>query len=208
MTSGFRHQRPLQAVRKPLWCCAAFLLALRVFAVDGSSATNCEFSGVARISFKGTSTLHDFEGHVSAQPVTLNLLSNSWSAVADVLSGAMTTANESRDRNMWKMLGTNLFPRIRGVVRDAPVPETGTSTGRATMSLSIRDRQRDIPVTLSNWSESEGVLRFEANWLLSLRQYNLSPPSVMGVVRVGDKVQLHAEVLATNVLSPLLTRAR
>lgn len=205
MTSRLRHPRPFRATAKELLGCVALFLALPLMASDGPVVTNREYSGVAKITFTGTSTLHDFEGQVSSRLFALRIQSNTWSATADVLSGSMTTANDSRDRNMWKMLGTNVFPQIKGVIREAIIPSSDTGTAAASMTLGIRDRRQDIPVTFSNWSESEGILRFKADWNVSLRQYNLNPPSVMGVIRVGDKVRLHAEVVATNVLARSLT---
>jgi hypothetical protein len=155
---------------------------------------NRQLSAVARIRFQATSTLHDFEGTVMSQPFILVLSSNSWSAEAAVLGSEMTTAHDGRDKNMKKMLETSQHPRLEGLVRDVAIPTAAATHARFT--LRIRDRSIELPVTISDWSETAEEVRFQATWKLSLKQYKLKPPSVLGVVRVGDAVQLEAQVTA------------
>jgi hypothetical protein len=163
----------------------------------GAHSPTGKLSGAARIKFQGSSTLHDFEGHVMSQPFDLILSPNSWSAKASVFGGEMTTANAKRDKNMWAMLATNLHPRLEGEIRDAPRPPlAGTNT---TLALKIRDTKMDLPVKISNWSETAEGVRFDAEWIVSLKAYGLKPPSVAGVIRVGDTVRLQADIVATNV---------
>jgi len=148
----------------------------------------------AVIRFAATSTLHDFGGQLPAQPFTLVLSNRTWSAQADVLAGQMATANAKRDRNLHAMINTNSFPLLHGSVTAAPVP---TSAGtNATLKLKIRDRESDLPVQVTAWEESATEIRFHAAWELSLRQYGLKPPSVIGLIRVGDRVHLEADVTA------------
>jgi hypothetical protein len=58
----------------------------------------------------------------------------------------------------------------------------------------------DLPVRISDWSETAEAVQFRAIWELSLKQYRLKPPSVLGVIRVGDKVRLEARVTATKAV--------
>lgn len=148
----------------------------------------------AIIRFSGTSTLHDFGGEVPAQPFALTVSSNAWSAEADVLSGLMATGSEGRDKNMHKMLNTNDNPLIHGKVTQAPIPATATTN--ATLHFKICNQQHDLPVEISRWSETGTNLSFHAEWQLSLKQFKLKPPSVLGVIRVGDTVYLSADVIA------------
>jgi hypothetical protein len=171
---------------------------------NGQTAVERKLHAVADISFRGTSTLHDFEGSVESQPFVLLLSTNSWSAQAEVLGSQMTTANEKRDRNMWNMLSTSMHPRLAGLVTNAPLP-IGSETN-VTLALRIRDRQFELPVQITEWSETAETIRFHASWEVSLKQYNLKPPSVLGVIRVGDTVRLDAEVTANKAgTKPLST---
>jgi len=151
----------------------------------------------AIVRFEATSTLHDFGGTVSAQPFVLKVSSNQWSAEADVLAGLMNTANAKRDRNMHEMFNTNDYPRLHGTIAPAAIPVSGTTTN-VILNLKIRDQQHDLPVAISDWSETDSNLTFHAEWDVSLKQFKLKPPSVLGVVRVGDVVHLSAEVTASK----------
>jgi hypothetical protein len=148
----------------------------------------------AIIHFDATSTLHDFGGIVHAQPFVLQVSSNHWSAEGDVLAGLMNTASAKRDQNMHEMFKTNDYPRIHGKVEQAAVPASGTTN--ATLSLKIRDQLHDLPVVVSAWSETDSNVTFRAEWDVSLKQFQLKPPSVLGVIRVGDVVHLSADVTA------------
>jgi len=154
----------------------------------------------AVVRFAGTSTLHDFGGELPAQPFFLILSNGTWSAAADVLAGQMATENTKRDRNMHQMLGTNDHPRIHGGIATAPIP--GSAGTNATLTLKIRDSSQALAVQIMNWTETAEEIRFRAVWKLSLKQYGLKPPSVIGVIRVGDTVQLEADVTASKPAPP------
>lgn len=148
----------------------------------------------ATIRFAATSTLHDFGGELSAQPFTLSISNGNWSAEADVLAGQMKTSNEKRDTSMYQMMDTNRHPRLHGIVAWSPIP-TAVGTN-ATLNLTIRDSKADLPVRVTDWQETAEEIRFHAEWEVSLKQFSLKPPSVLGVIRVGDRVKLNADVTA------------
>lgn len=153
----------------------------------------------AEIRFAGTSTLHDFGGSLPSRPFTLVLSNGTWSADADVLSGLMNTAHEKRDRKMHEMFATNSFPKMRGTVTAAPIPATaGTNT---TLRLIIRDKTNDLTARITGWTEDASTIKFHATWELSLKNYTLKPPSVLGIIRVGDRIQLEADVTASKTIS-------
>lgn len=148
----------------------------------------------AQIRFQCTSTLHDFEGWVSVQPFLLTLSSNTWSARGAVLTGEMTTTHKARDRKMWEMLTAVTHPQITGELRPCSLPPPeGTNV---ILSLRIRDQRHELPVRITGWTETSETIEFHAAWALSLKQYGLKPPSVIGLVRVGDRVQLEARIIA------------
>lgn len=165
--------------------------------VSAQPAHAVQWPAEAIIRFAATSTLHDFGGEVPAQPFVLTVASNSWSAEASVLSGTMGTGNGSRDKKMHEMFNTNDYPRIHGKVAAAPIPISAPTN--ATLRLTIRDQLQDVPVEISRWSETISNVTFHATWKLSLKQFKLKPPSVIGLVRVGDTVQLQADVTARKI---------
>jgi hypothetical protein len=173
-----------------------FVLALMAQIAAAQPPAPTSWPAEAIIRFSATSTMHDFEGEVPAQPFVLIVSSNAWSAEADVLSALMGTGSKGRDKNMHEMLNTNDQPRIHGRVATAPKPDAGSTN--ATLSLKILEQQHDLPVQISSWSETDGTLSFHAEWELSLKQYKLKPPSVLGIIRVGDTVRLNADVTASK----------
>lgn len=181
-------------------CCTAAALCLAFLTVAAASggenpAPTRRLPANAAIRFQGTSTLHDFTGTVPAQPFVLTLTSNTWSAQGGVVIGQMNTASEGRDRNMCKMFGTNDHPTLRGEVKPSPLPPAGTNV---TLLFQVRNKTNALPVQISNWTEDAEAVRFHAGWDVSLKQYGLKPPSVMGVIRVGDLVHVEADVTASK----------
>jgi hypothetical protein len=150
----------------------------------------------AVIHFAGTSTLHDFGGQLPAQPFLLILSNGTWSAAAEVWAGQMATENAKRDHKMHEMLRTNDHPRIQGAVTGAPIP--GSAGTNVTLALKICDTTQSWNARVGKWQESADAIRFHAEWELSLKQYGLKPPSVAGVIRVGNTVKLEADVIATK----------
>lgn len=165
-------------------------------ACQAQSSLPEQWPAEAVVRFSATSTLHDFGGTVATQPFLLTLVSNRWSAEADVLSGTMATDNDKRDAKMHQMFNTNDYPQLHGEAVFASHPVDGSTN--AVLSLKIRDEQHDVPVRISNWVQTETNLHFQAEWPVSLKQFKLKPPSVVGVIRVGDTVTLNAEVTATR----------
>lgn len=189
------HMHRLSRMATLLLLAGAIGLRTSVGAATGTDALVLvrEYSATAEIVFHGTSTLHDFEGRVMSQPFQLLLATNAWSAQAEVVAGEMTTLNTRRDRAMWTMLGTNLYPRLSGKFHAATHPSAGSN---AVLTLRIRDHEIDLPVTITRWSETSDAVRFHAAWDVSLKEYGIKPPSVLGLIRVGDRVHLDAEVRA------------
>jgi len=146
-----------------------------------------------RIQFHGRSTLHDFHGTASAPTVMFQLRDGTWSAAAKVQVSGMDTANAKRDGKMRQMFEAAAFPTIRGVVTNAPVPVTGTTN--ITMELQIRDVTRPVTVTISDWQARPGGYQFHGTGTVSLKEFGLKPPSVMGMIRVADAVTLETDVI-------------
>jgi hypothetical protein len=181
-----------------LWL-AAWLLGLMASHLAAAESLQ-RFPARATVRFAATSTLHDFGGQLPAQPFLIVISNGTWSASADVLSSDMDTASEKRDRNMHRMLGTNDYPRIHGEVAGAPIPVLGETN--AMLRLRIRDRTNDLPARISAWQDTPEEIQFHAEWDLSLKAFGLKPPSVVGVIRVGDRVRLEADVRASKTSPP------
>lgn len=112
----------------------------------------------------------------------------------------MGTANAKRDRRMLEMLEAAAFPELRGDLPPTQIPTGAEST--AMLNFRIRDQVQSVPVRITGWQEDDRGVRFTARWDLSLKAFRLSPPSVAGIIRVGDTVHVEAQVTATATPSP------
>lgn len=178
---------------------SALLVAGSRLISRGADAPVQRLPATAAIRFAATSTLHDFGGSLPSRPFTLVLSNGTWSADADVLTGLMNTAHEKRDRKMHEMFATNSFPKMHGTVTAAPIP--GAAGTNATLRLIIRDKTNDLTARIDGWIEDASAIKFHAAWELSLKDYALKPPSVLGVIKVGDRIQLEADVTASKTIS-------
>jgi hypothetical protein len=179
----------------------SLLLLVTLTLPDTRGAETTTLPGQAMIRFAATSTLHDFGGALPVQPFLLVLSNGTWSAEADVRAALMATGNDKRDRNMHRMLNTNAHPLLHGRVVGAPIPSSGAATN-ATLHLQIAGRALDLPVRVSDWLQSGDEARFHAEWDVSLDEFGLKPPSVLGVIRVGDRVRIAADVTASRTNYP------
>ena len=188
-------------MRLRLWI---FFIPLLV--ATGASAA--DLAGDCTIRFFSSSTLHDFDGRVSCEPFN-------WSAQEDAGSGrvlirdaviripvaAMETANDKRDEKMYEMFSVETFPLIEGRFGDFDPNRLLTTwragdaaTARLPFELRIRDLSRPVEATVTNLQETPGRISFVAMFPVSLADFQLKPPSVLGLIRVADEVRVEVEV--------------
>ena len=180
--------------RNPHW--AGWILAGVLMVAETRSAQAEVWQGQAEIEFHATSTLHDFSGTVRAQPFSVLLAVDEPTATlggtAQVAVAQMDTRHAKRDANMRKMFDAARFPLITGAV--GPIRIDPASRTPVPLLLTIRDRTQTVPATLADWRMENGILRFELDMVLSLRKCGLSPPVLLGFIKVGDAVSVRIRV--------------
>lgn len=171
-----------------------------------SSAGAETLKGECEIRFIGTSTLHDFAGTVRCQPFTVNLVNVAGAGKTmpmveiAVPVEEMDTKNGKRDKQMREMFQYDKFPHIRGTLKDIDtdnirkeIAKGPGGTGSVAFTLKIRDIERPIRATVRNLREAAERVTFDADFAVSLNEYDLKPPKVLfGAIRVGDKVTVNA----------------
>ena len=176
--------------------CLGTVVALLLTLAGPAFAAGMDIPAEARIRFSGTSTLHDFEGTVDARPFVVRLEEEAGarrvSALVRVAVAGMDTQNAKRDTKMKNMLKHRDFSFIQGRVEQAPVPENGS--GDVDLYLSICGNERLVPATVSDWLLEDGKLAFNLAFRVSLESFQLKPPSVLGLIRVGDAVRIECTV--------------
>jgi hypothetical protein len=78
--------------------------------------------------------------------------------------------------------------------------ETGKGregTASIDLHLRIRDVERKVRATAGNLKESGERVTFDLEFPVSLGEFELKPPSVLGIIRVGDTVSVKAAFTLT-----------
>lgn len=166
--------------------------------------------GACDVVFQVTSTLHDFPGFARCLPFEAVLAGDTAGdpvipvVEVEVAVAGMETRNKSRDGQMREMFRSDRFPRIRAAANDVNVERIREETGkghegkaRLDLSLRIRDVERKVRATASNLKESGDRVTFDIEFPVSLKEFDLKAPSVLGIIRVGDKVSVKATFTLT-----------
>ena len=202
---------------------AGRLLATLVAVISSTSAGGAmaevpvppKFLGACDIAFLVPSTLHDVSGSASCQPFTVRLARDaSGKEVIPVVEvevpvAAMDTRNRSRDGQMREMFRSDRFPRIRAAAHDVSVERLREEMGKGLegkapldLLLRIRDVERKVRATASHLKESGERVTFDLEFPVSLREFDLKAPSILGIIRVGDTVSVKTAFTLTVSRSP------
>ena len=171
--------------------------------------------GVCDVAFLITSTLHDVPGSARCMPFAAVLARDAAgrqvipSVEVEVPVAGMDTLNKSRDVQMREMFRSERFPRIHAAAHDVDVERLRVETGKGRegiasidLLLRIRDTERKVRAAASNLKESGERVTFDLEFPVSLGEFDLKAPSVLGIIRVGDKVSVKANFTLTVIRSP------
>ena len=171
--------------------------------------------GACDIAFLVTSTLHDVPGSARCLPYAAVLSLDAAgrqvipSVEVEVPVAGMDTRNKSRDGQMREIFRSERFPRIHAAAHDVDVERLRVETGKGRegdasidLFLRIRDVERKVRSTVSNLKESGERVTFDLEFPVSLGEFGLKAPSVLGIIRVGDKVSVKTTFALTVSRSP------
>jgi len=171
--------------------------------------------GACDVVFTGTSTLHDFSGKGVCRPFNATVVRAAAggkvlpTVEVEVPVAEMKTGNDSRDGKMREMFQADRFPRIRASARDVDVDRLREEMakdreGKAPLDLllRIRDVERKVRARAGNLKESGERITFDLEIPVSIKEFDLKAPSVLGIVRVGDKVSVKTTFTLTVSRSP------
>lgn len=172
--------------------------------------------GACDIGFFVTSTLHDFPGSARCQPFLVGIVRDaSGKEVIPVLRvevpvAGMSTRNGTRDGQMREMFQSDRYPSIRGTANDVDVERLRAEMGKGgegkaplDLVLRIREAERKIRAMASGLKTSGDRVTFDLEFPVSLGEFGLKPPTVFGIIRVGDKVAVKARFTLTVPGPPL-----
>jgi len=171
--------------------------------------------GACDVAFLITATLHDVPGSVRCLPFGATIARDAAgrqvipTVEVDVPVAGMDTRNTTRDGKMREMFRSERFPRIHAAAHDVDVERLRVETGKGRegnasidLLLRIRDVERKVRATASNLKESGEQVTFDLEFPVSLGEFDLKAPSVLGIIRVGDKVSVKATFTLTVIRSP------
>jgi polyisoprenoid-binding protein YceI len=180
-----------------LLCLSAALTSAEVVKVDPAQST---------VTFRGSSTLHDFDGTSTLVAGAFDLSAGAGMIEADATS--MKTGSEGRDEKMHgEIMVTPTWPRIRfDLTRFEPVPGSllsgGTAHGRWTMHGVTREIS--IPLTFSDVG-TPAVRHAKAAFDLDIRRWSIPVPRVV-IITVNPVIKVAIDLAlvpdATAVVTP------
>lgn len=183
-----------------------FLLSFLGLAASVCAADTTRWSGTSQISFSGTSTLHDWAGVVPARPFTTVVQMDdagkpvSIQAKVEVEAVKMDTDEPKRDANMKKAMKAADHPLISASI-NTPFSAVSAANGTPAslpMELTLLGKTHKVQAVVSRWNLQGKKATFDVEFELSLKDCGISVPSVLMVIRVGDKVRVHAPVVLTQ----------
>jgi len=171
------------------------------------SAQSSEWGGTCKVAFAGKSTLHDFDGTVSAEPFTVTITNFENPASADasaevlVKASKMDTGNKKRDVEMRKSLDLDTYPEISVSVKNLTAEKTNPRTSGAApeptvipFTLKLKGKTHQLTGKVSDWSYADDRITCTVSFPISLSEAGIKPPSVLGLVKVKDGIAVTARL--------------
>lgn len=181
------------------------LLLLGISLATGAAGLRADaWKGGARVSFEGTSTLHDWAGRVAARPFVAEVTPSGGQIervklLLEVPVAEMDTDNEGRDENLRKAMRAEEHPRVLGGadVRIPPEVLRG-SPGKVPIELTLLGKRRAIEGTILNWRATDRQAAFDCEFTVSLAESGIEIPPFLFLIRVGDSVKVRASFTLTR----------
>jgi polyisoprenoid-binding protein YceI len=174
------------------------------------SATAVVAEGIAgrcEVRFVAVSTLHDVEGRGACERFEIESEpGGTYRARVSVAVARLDTGLGARDARMREMFDAERYPQIEarfeaidlGALRSGAPREASGET--LTFTLRVRDREVRVVPSLSDFREApDRSARFSARFALSLAELGLEAPSVLGVVRVEDRVEIEVDAALSGL---------
>lgn len=174
------------------------ILALAV-ALPGLAAQAMQ--GACEATFSGSAPMDRFGGTVSAEPFTVQVQDQRADWQVEVQPIKMSTKKKGRDEAMHKMFRIPEFPVISGAAHNidlAALTAGGDQPVEIPFTLTILGTAKEMTAAVSNVKDDGQQLSFDATFVVSLKDFSLKPPVLMGMIRVRDAVPVTAHFTFTR----------
>jgi polyisoprenoid-binding protein YceI len=159
------------------------------------------WTGRCDVVFHVKATMHQFDGTAQSDPVGVNFNGGKASWTVAVPVSGMSTRNVKRDREMREMLHAHDHAQIVGqaaAVNWKALAGGGAAPADLPFDLTIAGTTRSLKAAVSDWKEDGDQVSFRARFTVSLKEFKLKPPSVIGMIRVADAVTVNAHFVFTR----------
>lgn len=148
------------------------------------------------LSISGTSTLHEWDMKASKGECVAVFTFNSTgeitaltSLIVNVPAEALKGEHTAMDKTAYKALKTNIAPTISYKLTSATV--TSGNTIKCTGKLTIAGTTREADVTANYKLNSDKSINVSGNKNLSMKDFNIEPPSfMMGTIKTRNDMLL------------------
>ena len=149
------------------------------------------------ISFLVHSTLHEFNGQAGELFGNFDRQQKMIKGFIDVGVTGLSTNNPDRDKAMYRMFDASQYSQIQFNFEDTDLSQVlDRHIGDVIFNGKLTIHHVTRPVTiLSQGSMQDGVLVCEGKMLINLKDYDLKPPSILGLIRVNDEVLVHFRIV-------------
>lgn len=176
------------------------MFIILVLTLTVATAAARDYQGGCDISFYGRTAFKGFRGTVSCQPFSVSEVNGFVeSPVISVRVAQMDTNNAKRNIQLREMFEEDKFPLITGSADRIPMEDIlsilkrgPSATTEVSFQLTIRDITHQVAATIKNLVETETSITAELEFAVSLASYQLSPPSLLGIIRVADIIKATA----------------
>jgi len=160
--------------------------------------------GRCEIEFFATSTARNVQGTANARPFLLTRHTDEsgetewWSASVELSVTDLITGWDERDNDMHWMLDANHYPSIFAefphIESEAYASEHLDEAAPLEFRLTIRDVTRPMTAKVVHWDRDGDRASFDAEFDVSTSEFEIKTPTLLGLLRVGDIVSVHAHV--------------
>ncbi len=177
------------------------LITIVLTTAGGLCADTTTYQGEGNIRYDVDVTLHDFYGTAIPEPFTATISgadgNQRFDMIIRVTIDKMDSRNTKRDKDMREMFNAPKHPVITGTFSGIDWDEVvkGSANGPVELpfTLTISGREQPKVASVTNLhTDTDGSISFDLSFDVSLKAHGLKRPSMMGMIRVGDRVQVTA----------------
>ncbi len=154
----------------------------------------------SRVGFIVHSTLHEVNGKARKLSGGFEQKGNLAKGAIDVDVAGLTTANKARDKNMYRMFDVSRYAKVHFNFDNTDITNVlDRHEGEIRFSGVMTIHNISHPMTILSKEHREGsAFVCEGRLLIHLKDYALKPPSILGLIRVRDEVQVEYSIVFVN----------